>query len=239
MKKNSYGRYISIRYDSPLRFLRWPGFYLIRALTYAAMWACTKLGRVMYITGTGEDKDVYLIRYYVFKSQRLGNIFIHQFLRPDRDDVHDHPWNFCTYLVDGAYVEYKWNEAKGMLEKTQRYNDIHCRNWGDPHLQRITWSPFIFRKATDQHKVVTANTYKPDQRRFAPLTICVTGPTIREWGFIKEEYVKLDQGKPGQKNVKITLPSGTKDANIYRGPVRRWVPWREYLGLPPDTPGRG
>lgn len=229
---------MKIRYDSFLRYLRWPLFHLIRALTYLAMSLCEKTGRVMKITGTGGPDDIYLIRYYVIKSKYL-NVFIHQFLRSDRDDLHDHPWNFCTYLVDGAYNEYKWNEKLGVTERTMRMNSIHCRNFGDPHLQKISWHPLVFRRATDQHKVQVYNEYKEAQKRYAPLTICITGPFIREWGFIREDFVKVVEAKPGQKSVKITLPNGSKDANVYRGPVRKWVPWREYLGLPPDEPGRG
>ena len=81
---------------------------MIEWLTEKLMAWCTKRGKVFKITGTGGADDVYLIRYYVLKSKYL-NVFIHQFLRSDRDDLHDHPWNFCTYLVRGAYDEKKWS----------------------------------------------------------------------------------------------------------------------------------
>lgn len=224
---------MSIRYDSLLRFLRWPSFYLIRALTYAIMYLCEKTGRVAKITGTGEDKDIYLMRYYVIRS-RFFNVFIHQFLRPDRDDLHDHPWNFLAYLVDGSYDEYKWNDETKQVDKTVRHNNIHCRNWGDATLSRLKQNSLIFRRATDQHKVVVANTYKEAQKNYAPLTICVTGRTKREWGFWRETPMTAAE----QIATRIEA-----DMFGYRGNLpktrRKWVLWTEYLGLPSDTPGRG
>jgi hypothetical protein len=77
---------------------------LIELLIQPIIWFCIKTGRVFNITGTGADTDVYLIRYYVFQNKYF-NVFIHIFLRSDRDDMHDHPWNFGTYVVRGSYNE--------------------------------------------------------------------------------------------------------------------------------------
>lgn len=184
---------------------------------------CEWRGRVFNITGTGADTDVYLIRYYVIQSKYF-NFFIHRFLRSDRDDLHDHPWNFMTYLVSGAYRERKWNEETKEIDTIVRFNFKCGKSWTDHTLVHHKVNRLVFRKATDQHQVVVYNNLIPDQKEDATLTICITGPTKREWGFIKEVTVQKDGITPISEK--------------YR-PIREWIPWKKYLGLPDDTPGRG
>lgn len=189
----------------------------MEALVKLLMNWCTKKGRVFKITGTAGPDDVYLIRYYVIRSKYM-NVFIHQFLRSDRDDLHDHPWNFCTYLVKGAYTENKYNEALNKVESTRRQNTVTRANG------IVTWirqNTLVFRKATDQHQVVVDRDLKESEKDQAALTLFISGPTKREWGFIKEEDSMFYN----------ELKAGIK--------TRRWIDWRTYLGLPKDTPGRG
>lgn len=190
---------------------------LIEKVTEALMSWCLRTNRVLHITGTGGPDDIYLVRYYVFKSEYF-NVFIHQFLRSDRDDMHDHPWHFATYLVRGAYTEVKWDPQVKNERWTRRFNypDGYAGCKVEPY------NRLVFRRATDQHKVLvdTAHTY--ETRDHAPLTVCVTGPLIREWGFVR------------------TLADGVStNGRIIKERTRKWVPWREYLGLPADEPGRG
>lgn len=197
------------------KFLNW--------LSEKLMAYCVKKNRVFMITGTSGPEDVYLIRYYVVRSKYF-NFFIHQFLRSDRDDLHDHPWNFCTYLVRGAYTEKKLNPATGQIESTRRinkrslysyssvvtgkdskgYDIVESRN---ERYNELKENVFVFRKATDAHQVVVDRDLKLAERDQAALTLFFSGPTIREWGFLKDNT--------------------------------RWTPWRNYLGLPDNTPGRG
>jgi hypothetical protein len=190
---------------------------MILAITKFLIWCCEKTGRTLTITGTAGPDDVYLIRYYVVRSSWF-NIFIHRFLRSDRDDLHDHPWNFCTYLVSGSYAENRWNEEKKVVERTYRFN-YPDDGWGEHRENTL-----VYRRATDQHQVVVGRELKLTEKNDAALTICVTGPTIRNWGFIKEVTTQKD-GK-------------TPISEKYR-PIREWIDWRTYLGLPPDAPGRG
>lgn len=201
------------------RFLNW--------LSEKLMAYCTRKGRVFMITGTAGPEDVYLIRYYVIRS-RFFNFFIHQFLRSDRDDLHDHPWNFCTYLVRGAYTENKFNPETGKVEATRRENTKQVYSYRTRvtgvdsrgyevveaydqryynHRQKNT---FVFRRATDQHQVVVDRDLKLHEKDEAALTLFFSGPTKREWGFVREDENQ-----------------------------REWIPWRKYLGLPDNAPGRG
>lgn len=179
---------------------------------YLMKW-CERRGKVLKITGSGGEDDIYLIRYYVLKS-KWYNIFIHQFLRSDRDDMHDHPWNFVTYLVKGSYLEKRWNH------ETQCVDSIYRANYQDTYgYGPVTKNRLVFRKATDQHQVVVDCDLKEAEKDQAALTLFVSGPTKREWGFVREGCFFNESG------VGVT--------------IREWVPWREYLGLAPDEPGRG
>lgn len=216
---------------------------LERIVERIAAW-CERKGKVFRITGTGGPSDVYLVRYYVLKSRWL-NIFIHRFMRSDRDDMHDHPWDFATYLVRGAYTENKWNPSNGTVVVTRRANQVEyakLREFFNLSPTRHQENRLVFRRATDQHQVLTDDSYPdtPDGRSRAPLTVCVTGPTRREWGFVKEEYELLGEFTPEEawQQTGLVVPEG-KVARYYRSKGRRWTQWREYLGLPPETPGRG
>lgn len=185
---------------------------------------CQKRGRVFNITGSAGPEDVYLIRYYVMQN-RYFNIFIHQFLRSDRDDLHDHPWDFCTYLVKGAYTENRFNPKTKQIEPTRRMNATYDDYMRKTKLKQNT---LVFRRATDQHQVVVDRDLKYSEKDQAALTLFVSGPTRREWGFIKEELQT------------ILCPDGLSGCAVnHREKVRNWVPWRKYLGLPADAPGRG
>ena len=55
------------------------------------------------------DNEPYLERYYLFLKDRKKfpfNIFLHKFLKGDPDDVHDHPWPYCTFILKGGYYEW-------------------------------------------------------------------------------------------------------------------------------------
>jgi hypothetical protein len=167
--------------------------------------------RILEITGNANFVgDIYLIRYYVFKS-KLFNIFIHRFMRSDRDDLHDHPWDFVTYLVKGGYAEVRWNPKTNAEDRILRSNRPTSRE-----------NTFVYRRATDQHKVMVDRTFMYHERHKAPLTICITGRTKREWGFIRTWNDGI------AVNGKVLVHN-----------TREWVPWRKYLGLPDNAPGRG
>lgn len=187
-----------------------------RLAEYLMTWA-TARGRVFDITGTAGPEDLYLRRFYIIRSNYF-NFFIHLFFRSDRDDLHDHPWDFCTYLIRGAYTEYKWDDVKKREIETRRCNYHGYYRDG----RRLKKNTLVFRRATDQHKVEVdfdVPAYQPEK---AALTFCFTGPTRREWGFVK---VHKDSVTVGYDNIAL--------------PWREWVPWKKYLGLPDDAPGRG
>lgn len=146
---------------------------LILSLTLGLIWLCEKTGRTFNITGTGDDTDVYLIRYYVIQS-RFFNFFIHRFLRSDRDDLHDHPWNFGTYVVKGGYRE--------QVPNSQEFGGPNYRI-NERSTERNQWAT---RKAEQLHRVVVDQELTYVQKDQATITLCFTGRTRRDWGFVKD-----------------------------------------------------
>jgi len=149
---------------------------LIKKLIVSLLAWCEKRNKVYYITGGPKGKDVYLVRYILWKS-RLGCIYIHRFMRSDADYPHDHPWNFFTYIVSGGYTEYFYNTDKPVKLKT-KYKSY----WTESKNIRKAGS-LAYRKATDIHKVKLKREYTMDEIEQAPLTICFMGPRKRHWGF--------------------------------------------------------
>jgi hypothetical protein len=182
---------------------------LIVSFTNALMRWAERRGRVLKITGTAGPEDVYLIRYYIVKSQYF-NFFVHQFLRSDRDDLHDHPWDFCTFLVSGAYTERKLDQTAKEME------DGSCATVESTR-RTDKQNRFVFRQATDLHQVVVDRDYKESEKHLAATTLFFSGPTKREWGFF--------QG------------ASSDEFGIWEG--GKWVHWKKYLGLPEDAPNRG
>lgn len=143
---------------------------LIHKITLKLIAYCERKGKVFVINGKDSD-DAYLVRYLLVQSN-LMNIYIHRFLRSDHDVPHDHPWDFLTYVVNGKYIELKFI------------------GWNNKNLPQFTMigrirkqGSLAFRKATDIHKVRVDQSLSLADKEFAPLTICITGPRRRVWGF--------------------------------------------------------
>lgn len=141
---------------------------------------CKKFNSIQYITGDADD--IYMIRYILLRSP-LMNIYIHIFLRSDKDDLHDHPWDFVSYLIHGSYMEVT-NEKTTMRS-----------NYPSRYLKR---NRLVFRKATTLHRVGLY--HGPYSEKDGPMTLCITGPHRRKWGFVKDgkwihwkKYLGVDQ----------------------------------------------
>jgi hypothetical protein len=49
--------------------------------------------------------EVYLRRWFLFRSRRFS-VYLHKICLPDKDaDLHDHPWDFTTYCIKGRYAD--------------------------------------------------------------------------------------------------------------------------------------
>lgn len=172
-----------------------------------ARW-CERHGRVLRITGRQGPDDVYLVRYFLFRSKPFS-VYIHRFLRADQDDPHDHPFDFITYVVSGSYEEIQFvrcRDGRGRLLLGER---TETRSRGSS----------AYRSATTIHRVVVPDrtTAQIDE---APLTVVIRGRWLRPWNFYRLSH-------------RMTGPSKVPGVP---GPFWRakQVVWHEYLNVPND-----
>lgn len=110
----------------------------------------------------GPSDNVYMERWYVLPHNRYFNIYLHHFLRSDDDRaLHDHPWASISLLLVGSYRE-------------------HLR--GGKSKKRLQ-GHFYLRRAVTAHRIELADAFVVGHKQQV-LTLFLTGPHIREWGFL-------------------------------------------------------
>lgn len=96
----------------------------------------------------------YIRRWYIVPRNEHFNIYLHHILHSDDDRaLHDHPWPNTSWLISGCYVEHT---PDGM----------HMRKAGD----------VVMRPATALHRLEL-----PTGKQ--AVSLFITGPKAREWGF--------------------------------------------------------
>ena len=141
-----------------------------------------RLGRYRVIQDR-QDNEPYLERYYLLLKDRKRfpfNVFLHKFLKGDPDDVHDHPWPYCTVIFAGGY--YEWIPQFD----SQGRKSCEIRHWRGPGHIRVC-------SAGSYHRIEL----KPGVTAW---TLFMPGPHKREWGFLynntwipHEDYFRLRQ----------------------------------------------
>lgn len=105
-----------------------------------------------------EAEGPYMLRWFLIPRNRWFNIYCHEYHRDDDARApHDHPWWSLSWVLRGVL-----REILGREGKTRRLLQA-----GD-----IVW-----RKAEDAHRIEIAGDW------VAPVTLFITGPRLREWGF--------------------------------------------------------
>lgn len=98
--------------------------------------------------------DRYLERWWIIPRNERCNVYLHRFNRSDDDRaLHDHPWTNTSFIISGRYREHT---PDGVFERVA----------GD----------VVSRKADALHRVELY----PNE---IAITIFMTGPKVREWGF--------------------------------------------------------
>ena len=124
------------------------------------------------------NKEPYLVRYYIlFKDRNPNipfNIFIHKFMKGDDDELHNHPWGWGAFIIKGGYWEHT---PEGKF-------------WRGPgHLR--------FRSAQDLHWLELA---KDENGNLIPCwSLFFMGKKAQSWGFVKNG--KWIDNKDYLKNV--------------------------------------
>lgn len=122
-----------------------------------------------YDIAIGGDQNPYMLRWYLIPRNRFFNVYLHQVRRSDDDRAsHCHPWVSLSFMLAGPLGELIGTDKKGFA-----YRDI------EP-------GAFVFRRATFAHRLVVTRSVVRDAvgaPRGYPITLFITGPKIREWGF--------------------------------------------------------
>ena len=102
----------------------------------------------------GEPAQPYLRRWWVIPRNAGCNVYLHEILRSDDDRaLHDHPWPNTSMLLDGRYVEH-----------TPEGSALREPGW------------IGSRPAEAAHRLEIL----PGERA---VSLFITGPKVREWGF--------------------------------------------------------
>lgn len=111
---------------------------------------------MIIVSKTGE---VHFRRYRLLATPWFS-IYLHQILKSDEDlDMHDHPWDFESMILSGAYSEFSKKEPDFKHIEYNKYYAGDC----------------IKHKATDAHKIILRS---PSVWTL----VCVSGRE-RDWGY--------------------------------------------------------
>ena len=116
----------------------------------------------------GDPNEPYMMRWWWLPRNKWFNIYIHRFLKDDDDRaLHDHPWWSFSIMCQGYIREeyLRLNRTPGSTYTA--YRDLLPGGWP------------LFRSSTFAHRIIVMKAL--DHK--LPLTIFITGPKIREWGF--------------------------------------------------------
>ena len=106
----------------------------------------------------------YIFRWYLVRDRSLACIYIHLQVADDPErPMHDHPWDNCTVLISGGYIE-QCGRVAG--------NEIR-QKW----IERIVPGTVKRRNATDPHRLMLGKGVQYS------VSIFTTGPRIRDWGY--------------------------------------------------------
>ena len=114
----------------------------------------------------------YLERWHIIPENNWRNVFLHRMNGPDPGrDMHDHPWDFTTFILWGGYVEIEgfWSEH-GFERRTNVRPTFSISRIPAEHIHAI--------------RAVRPNTW----------TFVITGRRRREWGFhTKDGWVPYEE----------------------------------------------
>lgn len=107
---------------------------------------------------------VYLRRLILLQTPWFS-FYVHWINEPDSDrHLHNHPWNFWSYILRGGYVERVAHDPTHNIKST------------------IT----TFRELLSLHKMPLASAHRIEQVLPGTVTVVVTGRRVRVWGFFTD-----------------------------------------------------
>lgn len=112
--------------------------------------------------GVGE----YLFRWYVVPRNKQANVYFHIQTESDPErPLHDHPWDNTSVILAGGYDE--------IIDERPMIAAHH------PRVEHRRKGDVIHRACTTAHRLI-----RPDDIPYT-MSLFLTGPKVREWGFWK------------------------------------------------------
>lgn len=133
----------------------------------------------------GGPANPYLKRWHLERRPPVSNEYLHQFMRSDEDRaLHCHPWESLSVMLDGQMYEWTFKNGHDASEGYRR--------------QLIKAGDIVYRPAEYTHRLEIEPEYSG-----RAVTVFITGPKIREWGFhCPKRWVPwqefCDPNNPGQ-----------------------------------------
>lgn len=119
------------------------------------------------------DGEAYLYRWHLTPPKGPANVYLHVQVDDDPErPLHDHPWDNTSVILSGGYRE-TLSMSEGEPQPGNTFTFM--RQKGD----------VIWRKAAWAHRLELA--YKAPYA----MTLFVTGPKLRDWGFWYPDGWKL------------------------------------------------
>lgn len=120
----------------------------------------------------GDRSDPYLRRWWAIRRNSIFNIYIHEFMQSDIDRaLHDHPFASLSIAIRGEMREVylkRYRDPEFDLPFRRAWSHIET-------VRNVRPGEIIYRQAAFAHRMVV-----PEP---GAVTIFITGPRIREWGF--------------------------------------------------------
>jgi hypothetical protein len=120
----------------------------------------------------GGKESPYMLRWWIIPRNRFFNIYLHKFLRDDEDRaIHDHPWVSCSIILRGRYKEHAPECSCSYMCGSEGRRVVRSRKAGS----------ITFRTAAAAHRI---ELYGDPEKRDVCWSLFLTGPRIRDWGFL-------------------------------------------------------
>jgi hypothetical protein len=185
---------------------------------------------VDFVVG-GEDNP-YLLRWYLTPWRRwqhqaeanptrlnrlkariaplLPNAYLHCFLRDDDDRaLHDHPWAWCSILLQGSYIEH--TIAAGGIHRRQLRGAPSIKVSGPRRAHRVELVP-LWWMTEDMDEAFDVAADRPHEKASC-WTLFITGPRVRVWGFHCPEQGWVDWQRFTDPNDTGKIGRGCEAAN--------------------------
>lgn len=130
----------------------------------------------------------YMRRWKVFTFRPFGlklfNVYIHEFVGLDwSGEPHDHPWHSLSIIISGVYNEelYKLDKSRHSPQIVRKSDTLY------------TPGDVIFRSPNCIHKI--------EARSKPVITLFITGPDVKDWGFFKFDGTWTQHDQWVEENV--------------------------------------